>query len=239
MQLKRRLNNAMRRIFVPIMLRLSIIFFAVMLGTSVAAQENKTVDGTDLGPSEWRAIALGDSEFQESPDTGDFLIQRNELFDRVQESWRHPDNAQHGPLVTMFYERLVDNFFAAEMFEADFRRVFNSAFAARGVDLDDARVVDLDDRAKAAFISYAATRCIFIMRVFGPVVGSPRISNGDRNARLFVCQRGDPEDVLLRDTALSMLSILRQEGRDIGIPDNMAPPLPELLERLFTAEEAA
>lgn len=223
----------------PNILRVASLSLVILLGAATAAaQENKTVDGVELGPSEWRAIGIGDSEFHGSSETSDFLILRNELSDRIQESWRHPDNAQHGPLLTMFYERLVDNFFAAEMFEADFRRVFNSAFASRGVDLDDARVEILDDRAKAAFISYAATRCIFAMRLFGPVAGGPEVSNGDRNARLFVCARGDPDDGLLRDTALSLLSVLRQEGQHIGIPGRPAPPLPALIERLFTPEEA-
>lgn len=237
------MNNAMRLKSVPTILRYSIIFFTILLGADTAvAQENKTVDGTELGASDWRAITMGESEFVGSSDAGDFLILRNELPDRVQESWRHPDNAQHGPLVTMFYERLVDNFFAAALFEADFRRVFNSAFASRGVDLDDARIVDLDDKARAAFISYAATHCVFVMQFFGPVVESHDVSNGDRNARLFVCQRGDPDDAFLRDTALSMLSVLRQEGRNIGIPnrtDPNLPALPALIDRLFTAEEAA
>jgi len=212
---------------------------AILLGAgAAAAQENKTVDGTELGPSEWRAITLDDSEFQGSREVGDFLILRNELPDRVQESWRHPDNAQHGPLVTMFYERLVDNFFAAGMFAADFRSVFNSAFASRGVDLDDAHVVDLDARAKAAFVSYAATRCVFVMRVFGPVAGRAGVSNGDRNARLFACQRGDADFGFLRDTILSMLSVLRQDGRGMGIPGPTPPPLPELIKKFFTPEEA-
>lgn len=222
----------------PTVLRMAALVLFLSAGP-LAAQENRTVDGTALGPSEWRAIGLGDSEFRGSSDAGDFLILRNALSDRAQESWRHPDNAQHGPLVTMFYERLVDNFFAARMFEADFRSVFNAAFAARGVDLDDARVENLDARAKAAFVTYAATRCVFVMRVFGPVIDNPAQSNGDRNARLFVCKRGNPDDALLRDTALSMLAVLRQGNRDIGIPDRKTRPLPTLIEELFTAEEPA
>ncbi len=230
----------MRLKTLPIIVRHSLVIFAILLGTGTsAAQENRTVDGKELGASNWHGISSADSEFQGSRDTGDFLILRNELPDRIQESWRHPHNSQHGPLVTMFYERLVDNFFATEMFEADFRSVFNLAFELRGVDLDDARVLPLDGKAKIAFISYATTRCVFVMRVFGPVVGSPKISNGDRNARLFVCQRGDPDEGFLRDTALSMLSALRQEGRNIGIPERTVPALPALIDRLFTPEEAA
>ena len=234
------MNNAMHLEIMPIILRSCAIACAILLSASAAAaQENRTVDGKELGTSNWHAITLGDSEFQGSRDAGDFLIQRNELPDRIQESWRHPDNAQHGPLVTMFYERLVDNFFAAELFEADFRRVFNSAFASRGVDLDDARVVNLEDRAKAAFISYAATHCVFVMRVFGPIVGRSGVSNGDRNARLFVCQRGEADENFLGELAISMLSTLTQDGQEIGIPGRSAPPLPELMERLFTREEKA
>jgi len=216
------------------------LMLAILFGAGAAsAQENKTVDGRELGPSQWQAITLADSEFRESRDAEDFLILRNQLADRVQESWRHPDNAQHGPLVTMFYERLRDNFFASEMFDADFRSVFNLAFAARGVDLDDARVVTLDDKAKAAFVSYAATTCVFVMRVFGPVTGNNAQSNGDRNARMFVCQRGDAQESFLGELALSMLAILEQNGRKIGIPGRTAPPLPLLMDRLFTHEEAA
>ncbi|MDA0786231.1 MAG: hypothetical protein O3B37_08060 [Proteobacteria bacterium] len=234
------MSNTIHLKSLPVIVRNSVIVLAILLvtGTS-AAQENRTVDGEELGASSWQGITLADSEFYGSRDTGDFLILRNELPDRIQESWRHPNNSQHGPLVTMFYERLVDNFFAAELFEADFRSVFNLAFEARGVDLDDARVVSLDANAKVAFISYAATRCVFVMRVFGPIGANSEIPNDDRNARLFVCQRGDPDDGFLRDIALSMLSTLQQEGRSIGIAGRPVSALPALIDRLFTPEEAA
>ncbi|MEP4887433.1 MAG: hypothetical protein ABJ215_13760 [Alphaproteobacteria bacterium] len=213
---------------------------AMMLGLGIAAaQENRSVDGEDLGASDWQVIAPGESEFHRSSNTNFFDMQRNELPDRVQESWRHPDNRRHGPLITMFYERLHGNFFAAEMFEADFRSVFDLAFASRGVNLDDARVVALDPKAKAAFISYASTTCVFVMRMFGPITESHAPSNGDRSARLFVCQRGDTDENFLGDLAISMLSALKQDSHEIGVPGRTAPPLQQLLDRLFTREEAA
>jgi hypothetical protein len=186
------------------------------------------VDGKELGASNWYSITLDDSEFRGSRNAPDFLIRRNELPDRIQESWRHSSNTPHGPLVTMFYERLHDNFFASEMFETDFRSVFNLAFASRGVDLDDARVMVFEDTAKGAFVSYAATTCVFVMRVFGPINDNQAASNGDQNARLFVCQRGDADKALLGELAISMLSFLEHEGRGIGVPGRTVPPLPEL-----------
>ncbi|MBT5945609.1 MAG: hypothetical protein HOK98_08385 [Rhodospirillaceae bacterium] len=224
----------------PIIVCGCAISVAILLGVGTgAAQENRSVDGEELGASNWHVIAPDDSEFRGSRNAGAFAMLRNELPDRLQESWRHPSNLPRGPLVTMFYERLHDNFFASEMFEADFRSVFNLAFAARGVDLDDARVVALDDKTKAAFVSYASTTCVFMMRVFGPVTEYGAISNGDRNARLFVCQRGEADENFLGELAISMLSTLTQDGQEIGIPGRSAPPLPELMERLFTREEKA
>ena len=216
------------------------ISMALLLAAgSATAQENRSVDGEELGASNWHTITPDDSEFRGSRNAGVFAILRNELPDRIQESWRHPSNLPRGPLLTMFYERLHANFFASEMFEADFRSVFNLAFASHGVDLDDARVVALDDKARAAFVSYASTTCVFVMRVFGPVIGNDAISNGDRNARLFVCQRGEADEDFLGELAISMLSLLKQDGQGIGISGLAAPPLPELIERLFTREEAA
>lgn len=226
--------------FLPSTVRGSLLSIFILLAAGGApAQENRTVDGEELGVSNWYAITLEESEFRGSREAGAFAILRNELPDRIQESWRHPSNKPHGPLVTMFYERLHGNFFAASMFESDFRSVFNSAFAARGVNISDARVVTLSTGAKAAFISYASTRCVFVMRVFGPVAGSEALSNGDRNARLFVCQKGTADDALLNDLALSLLAVLRQDGREIGVPGPAARPLGSLIERLFTPEEAA
>lgn len=216
-----------------------IVILALLCVGTAAAQENRSVDGEELGVSDWHVIGPGDSEFRGSRIADRFVIRRNELRDRTQESWLHPGNLPRGPLVTMFYERLHDNFFASEMFETDFRSVFDLAFAAKGVDLDDARVVALDARSRAAFVSYDATNCVFVMRVFGPLRDHGEISNGDRNARLFVCQRGDADEDFLGDLALSMLSALEQDGQGIGIPDRTAPPLPGLIERLFTREEAA
>jgi hypothetical protein len=213
--------------------------FALMCIGPAMAQENRTVDGEELGVSDWHDIGPGDSEFRGSGIADAFAISRNELPGRVQESWRHPGNLPRGPLLTMFYERLDDSFFASEMFEADFRSVFDLAFAAKGVDLGDARVVALDNKSKAAFVSYDATSCVFVMRVFGPVSEHGKISNGDRNARLFVCQRGDADETFLGDLAISMLSALEQDGQGIGIPGRVTPPLPNLIERLFTREEAA
>jgi hypothetical protein len=234
------LKRVTRIKLLPIVARVCVISVAILLGIgTAAAQENRSVDGDDLGTSNWHVIPPGDSEFRGTRNASAFAILRNELPDRLQESWRHPGNLPRGPLVTMFYERLHDNFFAAEMFEVDFRSVFNLAFAAKGVDLDDARVVALDDKAKAAFVSYASTTCIFVMRVFGPVTDNDAISNGDRNARLFVCQRGDADEDFLGELAISMLSALTQDGQEIGIPSRSAPPLPELIERLFTREEKA
>ena len=215
------------------------MIFALMCIGPALAQENRTVDGEELGVSDWQDIGPGDSEFHGSRIAGAFAISRNELPDRVQESWRHPGNLPRGPLLTMFYERLRDSFFASEMFETDFRSVFDLAFAAKGVSLDDARVVALDDKSRAAFVSYDATSCVFVMRVFGPVSEHGEISNGDRNARLFVCQRGDADETFLGDLAMAMLSALEQNGQAIGIPGRATPPLPGLIDRLFTREEAA
>ncbi|MGB0571913.1 MAG: hypothetical protein ACPGQM_07550 [Alphaproteobacteria bacterium] len=125
------------------------------------------------------------------------------------------------------------------MFETDFRSVFDLAFASKGVDLTDARVVALDDKSKAAFVSYDATSCIFVIRIFGSSSEHGRISNGDRNARLFLCQPGDVDETFLGDLAISMLSALEQNGQGIGIPGRATPPLPNLIYRLFTREEAA
>ncbi len=217
----------------------AIAMFALVSVSTASAQENRTVDGVELGTSNWHEIGPGDSEFRGSQIAEAFAIQRNELPDRVQESWRHPGNQSRGPLLTMFYERLHDNFFASEMFEADFRSVFDLAFAAKGANLADARVVALDGKSRAAFVSYDATSCVFVMRIFGPVTPHGEISNGDRNARLFVCQRGDADENFLRDLAVSMLSALEQDGQKIDIPDRTTPSLPSLIERLFTPEEAA
>ena len=220
----------------PIIVRHGVVALTLLLGAgTLAAQENRTVDGEELGTSNWHAIAPGDSEFRGSRHANAFAILRNELPDRIQESWRHPGNLPRGPLLTMFYERLHDNFFAAEMFDADFRSVFDLAFAAHGVDLDDARMVALDDKAKAAIVSYGTTTCIFVMHIFGPI--DDAVSIGDRNARLFVCQRGDGDEAFLGELAISMLSTLEQDGRNIGVPGRKARPLPELMDKLFTREE--
>lgn len=215
----------------------AVIIIAILLfAASAPAQENRTVDGEELGTSNWQAITPGDSEFRGSRSANAFAILRNELPDRTQESWRHPGNRPRGPLLTMFYERLHDNFFAADLFDADFRSVFDLAFAAHGVSLDDARILALDDKAKAAFVSYGTTTCIFVMHIFGPIDNA--LSIGDRNARLFVCQRGDGDEELLGALALSMLSVLMQDGQGIGVSSPSTPALTVLIDRLFTREES-
>jgi hypothetical protein len=203
--------------------------------TSAHAQNNRTVDGEALGQPAWHPVPPAASELEAIPGTENFIILRNILRDRVQESWRHRDNKLHGPLATIFYERLSDNFFASQMYDADFRSVFDTAFAARGVDLDDADVTVIDARTRAATVSYRATTCVFVLRVFGHIADNPisaAESNGDRNARIFVCAQNVADQAPLRDTATAMLSILGAEG---DRPDS----LPALLEKLFDSEKGA
>lgn len=223
--------------------RITSVFSAILavaiLSGSASAQENRTVDGDPLGTPNWHAIAPGASELHGGRAAEAFAIQRNEFPDRTQESWRHPNNEKHGPLLTMFYERLHDSFFASNMFESDFESVFNSAFAARGVDISDARILTLDGNAKAAFISYASTRCVFVMRVFGPLSGREAISNGDRNLRVFVCEKRKADDDFLGDLAKAMLFTFTRNDDGRGVSARRPAQLQELIDRLFTPEEAA
>ncbi|MGB0627199.1 MAG: hypothetical protein ACPGQ5_11580 [Alphaproteobacteria bacterium] len=217
-------------------IRRTVAGFLLLLASAGAnAQENRTVDGDALGRSAWHPVPPAASELRAVAGTENFIILRNVLRDRVQESWRHRDNKPHGPIATIFYERLSDNFFASQMYDADFRSVFDAAFAARGVDLDDADVTVIDARTRAATVSYRATTCVFVLRVFGPIADNPisaAESNGDRNARIFVCAQNVTDQAPLRDTATAMLSILGAEG---GRPDS----LPALLEKLFESEKGA
>lgn len=211
------------------------IAVALLAAGSAAAQENRTVDGEALGASAWHPISPAASELPSIPGTDDFILLRNALPDRVQESWRHPDNKPHGPLATIFYERLTEDFFSSQLFAQDFRDVFNAAFASRGVRLADADVDVIDGRTRIAKVEYGNSRCAFILRVFGPVDDNPisaAESNGDRNARIFVCAQGKADTDLLEATARAMLPLFGAEAPESGV-------LPDLLKRLFTSEKGA
>lgn len=190
------------------------------------------MDGRDLGTSQWQSITLADSEFQESRNLDPFLILRNKLPDRIQESWRLKENQQHGPLVVMFYERLHTGFFSDTTLDKDFEQVFDSAFTSRGVTYADARVEAFGRGGKAAYVTYGNTRCLLIMRIFGHAAAGSTDFSGDRNMRIFVCQRRD-NDELLSGVAVALMAALEQDGRSLRLPGHEASPFYELVVRLF------
>lgn len=213
-------------------------FLVVLMTNPVDAQENRTVDGRELGTSQWQSITLAESEFRDSSKLDPFLILRNSLPDRIQESWRLEQNRQHGPLVVLFYERLHANYFSTEAFDTDFQQVFDSAFASRGVTVADARVEKFGRGGKAAYVSYESTQCLLVMRIFGHAASSSTDFSGDRNLRIFVCHQRD-EETLLTDTAIALMAVLEQDGRDLRLPGRETAPFFELVVRLFEVGRTA